>query len=220
MLVIGAAGLLVALGAAFVAGRISGGYSGGPASRLLGLPDPALERATSRARELEARLSSLEVARKVDQASAAQLAAAQDELQAKIEEQAQELTFYRSIVSPGDSAAGLKVLRAQILPGEQPQHFRLRIVLIQAPKPTTEIDGVVAVSIDGLRGGRAVSLPLPLVSGTGHGDLSYAFRSFQELAATFEVPADLKPVRLQLEVRSRGAATPLRHSVPWKVEPG
>ena len=220
MLWMGAAGLFVGLFAAFLAGRISGGYSGGAASRLLGLPDPALERATARVKELESQLSALELARKVDQASAAKLAGAQEELQVKIEEQAQELTFYRSIVSPGDSTAGLKILRAQILPGVRPQNYRLRIVLIQAPKPTTEIDGTVVVSIDGLRAGRAVSLPVAASTGTGHGELSYSFRAFQELTATFDLPADLRPVRLQLEARSRGAATPLRHSVPWKVESG
>lgn len=220
LLVLGAVGLLAALSAAFVAGRISGGYSPGAASLLLGLPDPALERAEAQARSLESRLSALEVARRVDQASAAQLAAAQEELQARIEEQAQELTFYRSIVSPGDSAAGLKILRVQILPGSRPQAYRLRIVLIQAPQPATEVDGVLTLRLDAVRAGRAVSLPLA-VSGAGpKGDLGYSFRAFQELTTGFDLPADVKPVRLELEARSRGAPAPLRHAVPWKVEGG
>ena len=220
MLVMGAAGLLVALFAAFAAGRISGGYSAGPASRMLGLPDPALERANAQARELESKLSSLEVARKVDQAAAAKLASAQEELQSRIEEQAQELTFYRSIVSPGDSAAGLKIVSTTILPGARPQNYRLRIVLIQAPQPAPEIDGTVSVGVDGVQGGRAVSLPLVLGENGAKRELDYRFRSFQELNSTFDLPADLKPVRLQLEARSRGAASPMRHSVPWKVEGG
>jgi len=220
MLFMGAAGLAVGLCAAFLAGRLSGGYSGGAASRLLGLPDPALERATARAQELESKLSALEMARQVDQASAAKLATTQDELQAKIEEQAQELTFYRSIVSPGDSAAGLKILRAQILPGVRPLNFRLRIVLIQAPTPTTAVDGTLVISVDGLRAGRAVSLPVVATAANGRTDLAYSFRSFQELTASFDLPPDVRPVRLQLEARTRGAATPLRHSVPWKLEAG
>ena len=219
MLWLGAAGLLVALFAAFAAGRISGGYSAGPASRLLGLPDPALERATAQVKALESKLSALELARKVDQASATKRAAVQDELQTRIEEQAQELTFYRSIVSPGDSAAGLKILRAEVLPGARPQNFRLRVVLIQAPKPTTEVEGTLVISVDGVRAGRAVSLPVA-ASSNGRNELGYAFRSFQEITASFDLPADLRPVRLQIEARSRGAATPLRHSVPWKVEAG
>lgn len=220
LLGLGALGLAAALFVAFAAGRVSGGYSPGPASRLLGFPDPALERAATRAKELESKLAALEVARRVDQASAAKLAAAQDELQTRLGEQAQELTFYRSIVSPGDAAAGLKILKVSVLHGEASQSYRLRVVLIQAPAPTAAVEGQLAVSLDAVRAGRAVSVPLTVVPASGRGELGYAFRSFQEVTGTFEVPSDLRPVRLELEARSRGAATPLRHTVPWKVEAG
>lgn len=210
-------GLALALFVAFAVGRISAGYSGGAAARALGLPDPALERAGERIRELDSKLAALEVARKVDQAAAAKLASAQEDLQSKIVEQGQELAFYRSIVAPDDATAGFRILKVQVMPGTAPQRYRLRIVLIQAPRPAGDIAGELAVTIDGVRGGRAVSLPI--VSGDGR-PWPYAFRSFQELNRDFEVPPDVRPVRLQLEARSRGAPTPVRHSVPWKVESG
>ncbi len=212
---LGAVGLCLALFVAYAAGRISVGYSGGAVSRALGLPDPALERATARAEELESKLATLEVARKVDQAAAAKLAAAQEELQSRIDEQGQELAFYRSIVAPDDATAGFRILKVQVLPGSGAQSFRLRVVLIQAPKPTAEIAGQLVVSIDGVRAGRAVSLPLGRAEG-----LPYAFRSFQEINQVFDLPPDFRPVRLQLEARSRGATTPVRHNVPWKVDAG
>ena len=213
---LGVLGLCLALFVAYAAGRISAGYSGGAAARALGLPDPALERAGARARELESKLAALEVARKVDQAAAAKLASAQEDLQSKIQEQSQELAFYRSIVAPDDATAGFRILKVQVMPGAGAQRFRLRIVLIQAPRPATDIAGELVVTMDGVRSGRAVSLPL----GAAGRPLPYAFRSFQELNQDFELPADFRPVRLQLEARSRGAPTPVRHSVPWKVEPG
>lgn len=216
MLWLGVGGLLVALVTAFAAGRVSGGNSPGPAYRLLGFPDPALERANARAKELESKLAALEVARRVDQASAAKLAAAEEELQTRLGEQAQELTFYRSVVSPGDTAVGLKILKVQVLPGARPQNYRLRVVLIQAP--AAPVEGALAVSLDGVRAGRAVTVPLAVVPASGRGELGYAFRSFQEVTGTFDVPPDLKPVRLELEARSHGAATPLRHALPWKVD--
>ncbi len=214
---LGVLGLGLALFVAYAAGRISAGYSGGAAARALGLPDPALERAGARARDLESKLAALEVARKVDQAAAAKLASAQEDLQSKIEEQGKELGFYRSIVAPDDATAGFRILKVQVMPGSGAQRFRLRIVLIQAPRPATDIAGELAVTIDGVRGGRAVSLPLGAADGK---PLPYAFRSFQELNQGFELPTDFRPVRLQLEARSRGAPTPVRHTVPWKVEAG
>ncbi len=218
--VLGAAGLLVALFLAFAVGRISAGSSGGVASRMLGLPDPALERANKTAQELQSRLAALEVARQVDQAASAQLAAAQDGLQAKIEEQAQELTFYRNIVSPGDSAAGLNILRVQVLAGVKPQNYRLRIMLIQAPKPAAEISGGLTIRLEGVRAGHAVSLPMVFGGSSAHSEIPYSFKAFQELSASFDVPADVKPARLQIEARTRGAPTVLRHSALWKVDAG
>lgn len=218
-ILLGLAGLCLALFVAYAAGRISVGYSGGAVSRVLGLPDPALERATTHAQELDSKLAALEVARKVDQAAAAKLAAAQEELQAKIEEQGQELAFYRSIVAPDDATAGFRILKVKVMPGTGSDNYRLRVVLIQAPNPLNEIAGQLFITIDGVRAGRAVSLPLSITGAAGQG-LGYAFRSFQELNQTFDLPADFRPVRLQLEARSRGAPTPVRHSVPWKIEAG
>jgi hypothetical protein len=206
----------VLLWVAFEFGRTQGGYSVTTAFTERRQLQGELEKLTARARELESQLATAEIARRVDREAYAQVEQSLAGLQQQLGEQSQELAFYRGIVSPADGTVGLRVQRLLVQPTAEPGRYRLRIVLIQAARQDAIVTGTVEITLDGQRGGRAVSLNLEEL---GRGKpLPYSFRYFQEVETELQVPADFAPVRVQIEVRPRGADAPVRVSYAWKVE--
>jgi len=208
---------LAGLVAAFESGRLSAGYS---------TLDTALERhgllkdldeARARIVALETQVAHFEVSSRIDKEANAQIEKSLADLDGRLGEQAQELAFYRSVVSPKDVAPGLRIVRLQILPATQALHYRLRIVLVQGGRPQGTVSGTLAVSVDGQQAGQVVNLPLDL--GTpGRKELAFGLRSFQELEPEIVLPADFVAQRVQVEARPKGAEAPLREAVPWKVD--
>jgi hypothetical protein len=200
----------------FEVGRSQAGYS---ITRSFGerrALQSDVKRLSERVAELEGQLATTEIAKRVDKESYAQVEKSLADLQQQLGEQSQELAFYRGIVSPADGTAGLRVQRVLVQPGAEPQHFRLRLVLIQAARQDQTVQGTVAITLDGKRGGRDVSLPLEELGRDK--PLPFSFRYFQEVEAEVVVPHDFVPSRVQVEVRPRGADAPVRASSPWKVE--
>lgn len=210
-----ATALAIGLGA-FEAGRMSANYSTVKSALERRALESQVDTVKAHAGELEAKIAELEVARRVDHEAAVQIEKSLGELETRLGEQAQELAFYRSIVSPKNAAPGLRIVRIQLLPGTHPLNYRLRIGLIQAARPAGTVAGTIGVSLDGTRSGRAVSIPLSELGKSA--ELAFSLRSFQEVETELDLPADLRPMRLQVEVRPKGAEAPLRQSVAWKID--
>jgi hypothetical protein len=206
----------VLLWVAFEAGRIRGGYSVTDAFAERRQLQAEVEKLDTRARELEAQLATAEIARRVDRESYAQVEKSLADLQQQLGEQSQELAFYRGIVSPADGTVGLRVQRLLVQPTAETGRYRLRIVLIQAARQDAIVTGTVEITLDGQRGGRAVSLDLAALGRDR--PLPYSFRYFQEVETEVQIPPDFAPARVQVEVRPRGADAPVRASYPWQVE--
>jgi hypothetical protein len=212
-----AALLLVAVGlVAFELGARRAGYSllAGAVER-----EAAVAREHDLARRLEAaetKLAAAELARRIDRESYAQVEKSLADLEARLAEQSQELTFYRGIVNPVDGIEGLRIERLSILPGSAPHRFRVRIVLIQAARQDAVTSASADLSVDGLRAGRAVNLPLAEI-GTSPKPLNFSFRYFEEIETEIQLPADFQPQRVQVEVRPGRATAAIRQSYPWKV---
>lgn len=213
-----AVGLAIAvlLWVAFEFGRTQGGYSVAAAFAERRQLQGQVEALTARARELEAQFATAEIARRVDREAYAQVEKSLADLQQQLGEQSQELAFYRGIVSPADGTVGLRVQRLLVQPTAEPGRYRLRIVLIQAARQDAIVTGNVEITLDGQRGGGAVSLDLAALGRDR--PLPYSFRYFQEVEAEVQVPAGFAPARVQIEVRPRGADAPVRASFPWQVE--
>jgi hypothetical protein len=172
---------------------------------------------TAQLRDSQARVAEVEVARRVDREAYRQVERSLAEFEARLAAQSQELTFYRGIVNPSDGLAGLRIQRLQVLPGIAPHRFRVRIVLIQAARQDAVASATADLSVDGLRGGRAVNLPFAQI-GTASKSLAFSFRYFQELETEIELPADFLPQRVQVEVRPGKATASIRQTYPWKIE--
>jgi hypothetical protein len=210
-------GGFVLLATAFEIGRYRAGYSVIDAERDRLARSAEIKELTVQLRDTQLKLAANEMARRVDKESYAQVEKSLADLQLRLGEQSQELTFYRGIVNPADNIAGLRIQQVKVLPGVAPRRFRVRIVLIQASRQDAVTGAAADLSVDGLRGGKAVNLPLAEI-GTSSRALSFSFRYFQELETEIELPADFVPQRVQIEVRPAKAASSIRQTYPWKIE--
>jgi hypothetical protein len=202
---------LCALWAVYEAGSLFTGYT--RAHR----DSQAVAALTVQLHDAEARLAAAEAARLVDRATYAEVERSVVELQAELQEQRQELAFYRSIVRPDNGIFGIHIQRLQILPGALPRHYRVRVVLSQANRDNKPSAATADFTVMGTKGGRQVTLALTALGSNAH-PLSFSFRYFQEAETEIELPPDFLPQKVQLEVRAPQGRAPIRQSFGWRLE--
>jgi hypothetical protein len=210
-------GLAVLYGA-FELGRYDAGF------RVVDSVRGALS-ASGRIRQLEAenrrqreQLEAADVARRVDREGYKQVNRSLGDMQNQIARLNQDLSFYRGLVQP-DSLVHVKVQQMQIVPETAAGQFRLKFVLMQTGKPAAVVVGNATPSIDGLLGGKPVSLSYAQVSPTHRAGLTYSFRYFQDYDEPVQLPPGFEPTRIGVEIHSgRDAAHAFRQAFVWKTQ--
>jgi hypothetical protein len=216
------AGLLIAgiLYTAFELGRYEAGF------RVVDSVRGALS-ASRRIRSLEAEnanqrreLEAAETARRVDREGYAQVEKSLGDMQSQIARLNQDLSFYRGLVQP-ESLIHVKVQQMQIVPEPSPGQFRLKFVLMQTGKPTKEVSGSAAITIDGLLHGKPSSLNFVQATPARRVSLAYSFRYFQDYDELIQLPAGFEPTRVGVEIRNgrdRDAGHSFRQAFVWKAQ--
>ncbi len=174
-----------------------------------------LEAENSRQRE---QLEAAEVTRRVEREGYKQVERNLGDMQSQIARLNQDLSFYRGLVQP-DSLVHVKVQQMQIVPDGATGQFRLKFVLMQTGKPAASVAGNATATIDGLSGGKPVSLTYAQVSPTHRTSLSYSFRYFQDYDEPVQLPPGFEPTRIGVEIHSgRDAAHGFRQAFVWKTQ--
>lgn len=177
-----------------------------------------LERAN---RTLRERITLLETSREIDRGAYREVEASLAELEATLQAQAEELQFYRGIVSPEDRVAGLRLERAEIRPGAGEGRFVVRLVVVQALRQVDRQEGDISLVLHGrdADGERSIDLAEWPADETHSVDLGFSFRYFQQLEWEFRLPSAFVPSQLRVELRPAGRdAVPLEQDVDWPGE--
>jgi hypothetical protein len=209
---------LVVIYGAFELGRYDAGF------RVVDSVRGALT-ASTRIRRLEAentrqreQLEAAEVTRRVEREGYKQVERNLGDMQSQIGRLNQDLSFYRGLVQP-ESLVHVKVQQMQIVPETAAGQFRLKFVLMQTGKPAAVVAGNAMPSIDGLLGGKPVSLSYAQVSPTHRAGLPYSFRYFQDYDEPVQLPPGFEPTRIGVEIHSgRDAAHGFRQAFVWKTQ--
>jgi len=125
-------------------------------------------------------------------------------LQEEIAELKEELAFYRGIVSPRDSARGLRLERFNIRPIGTAGTYRYELVLTQVLKNDTVTRGRVELEIEGTRDGERTRLPLAAVTPDAVEALNFRFKYFQDFAGDIVLPAGFRALRVLIKVNPSG----------------
>ncbi|HEV2621459.1 MAG TPA: DUF6776 family protein [Frateuria sp.] len=116
-----------------------------------------------------------------------------------------DLGFYSRLVGGNAQREGLKVQEVQLRPVPGAHAWNLALSLTQNAKRGSDVSGTVTLGVEGVRGDKVVALDWPQLGDAAQKDgLPFRFRYFQQLHATFMLPADFKPTRLRIHVRAEG----------------
>ncbi|NUR23578.1 DUF6776 family protein [Frateuria sp.] len=114
-----------------------------------------------------------------------------------------DLGFYSRLVGGNAQREGLKVQEVQLRPVGGSHAWNLALSLTQNAKRGSDVSGTVTLSVEGVRADKVVALDWSALGDAAQKDgLPFRFRYFQQLHATFMLPADFKPTRLRIHVRS------------------
>jgi hypothetical protein len=210
--------LLFAVYAIFELGRYEAGF------RVIDSVRGALA-ASSRIRALEeensrlrTELEAADVARRVDREGYKQVERSLGDMQTHIARLNQDLSFYRGLVQP-DSLVHVKVQQMQIVPDVAAGQYRLKFVLMQTGKPDKEVSGSAAIVVEGLQGGKPLSLALAEISPNRHASLAYSFRYFEDFDEIVRLPKGFEPTRLGVELHSgKDQSHGFRQAFVWKAQ--
>jgi len=219
--VVGAVLLLaVLLAYAYHRGRVSAGIDAAQVAlerRELVARAERLERQNSK---LNARVAELEMARKLDREAYGQVERTLGELQSQLSRQADDLAFYKSIVSPADGVQGLRIHRFEVRPGAAPREYLLAVTLLQSMRHESVAAGLVQVVVHGMQGDRPARYSVGELLGRPKAQLPFSFRYFQTVEQAVTLPEGFQPFEAEVQVRSSKLRFPMQQSFPWKAAPG
>ena len=134
---------------------------------------------------------------KIDSTAYIELKAAYESSTSQIHALREDLDFYRSIISPDDGRAGIRVQNLVIAPNATGPEFRYEVTLIQALKHADVIEGEVALDIEGRQDGELATL-----SGATLGMQAepIKFRYFQNVEGQWRLPDGFTPQRVRVTV--------------------
>jgi hypothetical protein len=204
----------------FEYGRHQGGYDTLTARAEQEMLQTRIKELTSENEELRQKIALLETSRGVDREAYSQVEGTLADLQRQLQEQREELDFYRTIVTPADGVSGLRIQELSLSAGTQSSSFRLHLVLVQAAQHDQVISGVVNLSVDGAQAGKPVTYELgKLVSDAEPVPMGFSFRYFQNLERELSLPDGFVPERVNVEVTPSGRqAKVIRQSFDWTTK--
>jgi hypothetical protein len=143
-------------------------------------------------------------------------------LQAKIQEQADAIAFYRGIVSPADGTAGLRVQDLRLSRGNTERAYNVRLVLVQSLQHDRNVSGDVNLTIDGEQGGAAATYNYSqLLPDESNGSWRFSFRYFQDFDREIILPDGFTPQKITIEVRSKTRSiASIEESFSWTISLG
>lgn len=212
---------LASLYLSFELGRFQSGYSVLDARRESSTYETELADRNRRIDELERQVAILETSRDIDQETYSSVESNLAELQTLIQQQEEELAFYRGIVTPGDGVAGLRVQNVEVVAGEaegggEASHT-LRVLLVQAIVHNDRVSGSIRATLRGTLDGEPAELGLDALGTENRAtDIPYGFRYFQTIETGLTLPEAFMPAELEIQVwpgSPRGET--IVQSFPW-----
>lgn len=164
----------------------------------------------------------LETNRDIDRSAYKDVETSLVTLQTKIQEQANEIAFYRGIVSPTDGVAGLRVQDLRLTRAGTERAYTVRLVLVQSLKHDRTVSGDVGLIVEGVQDGNDVSYPYSqLLGDETDSSWSFKFRYFQDFDREIILPDGFTPEKITIEVRSKTRSiSSIEESYSWTTSPG
>jgi hypothetical protein len=121
-------------------------------------------------------------------------------LEGRIMELNEELSFYKSIVSPSQTKRALFIHKFRISVGKGTRKYNYKLVLTQVRSNNRVVRGEVNLEIVGEKAGKQVTLSLSELSAQESDKLAFSFKYFQSLEGDLMFPVGFNPSKLNITV--------------------
>lgn len=126
----------------------------------------------------------------------------------------EELNFYRNIISPADKKSGLRIQNLYIEPAGGTNQYRYKLVLIQALKHESVIQGRAILEISGMQVGEDTLLRFPA---TNERPIQVNFKYFQDIEGKLELPRNFQPKRIKVYITTSGGTSMAEATYAWPL---
>lgn len=139
------------------------------------------------------------------------------QLQAEASDLREQLAFYRGIVAPEQSRAGVRVYEFKMAAAPEPGRFRFELVLIQSVRHDKRVAGRIGLELVGQRDGAEARLPwAALVADDAARNLLFSLKYFEEFSGEIVVPQGFEPGRVVVTLVPEGdSAARVEESFDW-----
>ncbi len=204
---------------AFEIGRRGAGYDSISAWKQRRELHQKIEQLDKRNAALRAQLAELETGQVSGRQERAELTRSVGELQDQVAQQKQDLAFYRGIVSANAGGTSVRIHRVTIVPGDAPDRFNLRVVLVQTTRAERNVSGTMTLTLEGLEQDKPATYPLERVAAEKGDPLKFSFRYFEDIDEPIVLPAGFRPAKVHVEVRvADRTGEPLTETFDWRVQ--
>jgi hypothetical protein len=206
----------------FEFGRIQANYNIVEASRERQSYEDHIAALDEEIANLKQQVAKLQTDRNIDSESYKEVETNLVTLQAKIQEQADAIAFYRGIVSPADGAAGLRVQSLKLTRASSERGYNIRLVLVQLLQHDRKVSGSVGLVVEGMQDGNEASYPFSdLAVAENESDWEFSFRYFQDFDREIILPDGFVPQRVKIAVNSKTRSiASIEESFAWATSRG
>lgn len=119
----------------------------------------------------------------------------------------EQVALYKRLLSPKGVSQGLTVERFDLQSTGKPGRVQYRLLLTQVSSNSAEIAGKIEAKL--VAGGRSITVPV--------GDSHFGFQYFQSLSGEWELPAGLRPERVDIVLTSSKGQR-IQKSFKWEIQ--
>lgn len=139
------------------------------------------------------------------------------QLQAEASDLREQLAFYRGIVAPEQSRAGVRVYEFKLTAGAEPRRYRYELVLIQSVRHDKRVGGRIGLELIGQRSGAEERLAwADVAADEAARNLLFSLKYFEEFSGEIVVPQGFEPARVVVTLVPEGdGAARVEESFDW-----
>lgn len=157
----------------------------------------------------------LQRSQEIDQQACATVKSSLTGLQEEVSDLQEQVAFYRGIVSPDASRAGVRVYEFRVAPTAAAGVYRFDLVLIQSVRHDKRLAGRIEVAVQGMAGGQAQTHRLSDLTISGEKNLVFSLKYFEEFGGEFRLPDGFRPTRVLVDVIPDGGAPKIEEQYEW-----
>lgn len=193
-------GLPLVLWGVFDYGRYRAGFDSGEAGRLRAELLGTIQSLRETNESLRQQTVTMERARDIDRQAYAEVDSNLVTLQKEVLDLKEEVAFYRAIVAPNQTAAGVRVQSLQLKANGGNRGYSYKLVLTRMGADAKPAKGRAKIVVQGLLGQTQSEFSLDKLTGQNGNDYLFQFKYFDESEGDLVLPESFVPTRVVVEV--------------------